>query len=504
MSVASPSRLHVATTDDADTHRAQETLDEHLERYREVFNQATIGMATLTLSGNIVRTNGVLAEMIGSAPEELVGVDYGVLTNGRGERFDGALEELAGSHGGMVAFEHPLGADDRTVRVTLAPVLDSHGEALYVFAQVQDITADVRLRRSEEMFRLLVTAVQDYAIYMLDTEGRVATWNAGAQRIKGYAADEVVGQHYRMFYPEEERAARHPEKNLEHALADGAYAEEGWRVRKDGSRFWASVVITAVHDDAGNHRGFAKVTRDQTQARRHEEDRRRATEQQAHLLALTAHELRTPAAVIEGATSLLREHADAQGDTEPRQLLDALSSSGRRLQRLVADLSTASDVHADALALEPEPLRLQSVLRAAVDRASAAHPDARIVLEDGVDVTFSADPSRLGQAIDNLLENAIRHGREPIVVTGQPTADGVRICVQDAGPGVGPRLEERLFERFASSGPRAGTGLGLHLVREIALSHGGSVSYVAPVAGRHSTFVLEMPGLPRAPDLDDG
>jgi PAS domain S-box-containing protein len=375
------------------------------------------------------------------------------------------------------------------------------GKPLYVFAQVQDITPEVELRRSEEMFRLLVTAVKDYAIYMLDVDGRVASWNAGAQNIKGYSADEILGRHYRVFYPAEERETRHPEHNLQMALKHGAYAEEGWRVRRDGSRFWASVVITAVYDDAGRHRGFAKVTRDQTQQRGHEEQRRKAVESQAHLLAITAHELRTPTAVIEGSVSMLRQRGDDLDPTERTRLLDAVTSSTQRLQRLVADLSTASDVHADALALRPERISLQSTLVAALERARAVHPTARIALDAEHDVDLVADPARVGQALDNLLENAVRHGRPPVMLSGEPTRDGVRILVSDAGPGVEPRLVDRLFQRFAHAGPTGSTGLGLHLVREIARSHGGEASYLPPEPGRRTTFAVDLPNLPRVPGV---
>ncbi|HJQ04761.1 MAG TPA: PAS domain S-box protein [Nocardioides sp.] len=497
--------LHLVTGDDADAILAQAALDEHLERYREAFSRAAIGMTILTLSGSIVRANAAFAAMVGSTMEELVGLDYGALAGGEGARFDDALQEVRHSHGEVVTFEHPqqvLGSSEtRTVRVTLAPVLDSKDDALYVFAQLQDVTAEVDLRRSEELFRLLVTAVEDYAIYMLDTQGHVASWNAGAQRIKGYAEEEVLGRHFRMFYPEEEQADGHAEHNLEMAKINGSYAEEGWRVRRDGSRFWASVVITAVYDEAGQHRGFAKVTHDHTEQRAYEEGRKRAVEQQAHLLAVTAHELRTPAAVIEGSVSLLREHAAAAGDTQPKQLLDALASSARRLQRLVADLATASDVHDDALALQPEPIHLRAFLSSAVDRVRAAHPDARVTVEVDDDLTFTADPSRLGQAVDNLLENALRHGRAPVVVVGAGSDETVRICVTDAGGGVEPRLRDRLFEQFAHAGPHAGTGLGLHIVREITRSHGGDTHYLPPEQAGRTTFVIDIPTQPRSPAL---
>jgi PAS domain S-box-containing protein len=464
----------------------QEVLDEHLERFREVFEQAAIGMATLTLNGSVVRANLALAELMECRPADLVGVDYGVLMRGHGDLLDDGLVSVVELGRDLASFEHPLpvGDDGGTVRVTLAPVRDSKGAPLYVFAQVENISAQRRaedeLRRSEERFRLLVTAVRDYAIIMLDPGGCVVSWNAGARRIKGYTSREIVGQHFRVFYPPEDRAAGHPEHNLETALREGSYAEEGWRVRRDGSRFWASVVLTAVHDATGRHVGFAKVTRDQTQ-------QQEATEQRAHLLAVTGHELRSPVAAVEGAAALLTDGWDDLEPPQRRVLLAAISASAHRLHRLADDLGTASRLQSDTLALMTEQVSLEALLRSAVERAEAADPLVPIALETE-DATFTGDPARLGQAIDNLLANAVRHGRTPVTLAGSVTDAGVRIAVRDSGEGVDADVADHLFERFAA-GPRSGgTGLGLYLVREIARRHGGEASYEMP-----ATFALDLP-----------
>jgi PAS domain S-box-containing protein len=472
----------------------QAVLDEHLERFREVFEQAAIGMATLTLNGSVVRVNGALADLLHCAPQDLVGLDYGVLTRGHGDLLDDGLVQIVELGSDLVSFEHPLPVEDEdvTVRVTLAPVRDSKKRPLYVFAQIEDISAQRRtedeLRRSEERFRLLVGAVREYAIIMLDPSGHVRSWNAGAQRIKGYAADEIIGRHFRVFYPAEEQSARHPERNLEVALREGSVVEEGWRVRRDGSRYWASVVLTAVFDDAGRHVGFSKVTRDQT-------EQREAAEQRAHLLAVTAHELRSPAAAIDGAATLLTEDWEGFEPAQRAGLLSAISASAHRLQRLAADLGTASRLQADTLALVPEPVRLGELLEAAAERTQVIGPgiDVDVEVEESDDVTLTLDPARLGQVLDNLLDNAVRHGRTPITVSGHAAGDEVRIAVSDAGPGVPEEIRGRLFERFAT-GSRGGTGLGLYLVREIARRHGGEATYEAP-----GTFVLTLPREPREP-----
>jgi PAS domain S-box-containing protein len=486
---ASRGALRVVDASDAggaDAHAAhQEVLDEHLERFREVFEQAAIGMATLTLNGSVVRGNAALAELMACDPADLVGVDYGVLMRGHGDLLDEGLASVVELGRDLVSFEHPLPVGDEpgTVRATLAPVRDSQGRPLYVFAQVEDISAQRRaeneLRRSEERFRLLVTAVRDYAIFMLDPEGHVVSWNAGARRIKGYSAHDIVGSHFRVFYPAEEQAAGHPEHNLELALRDGSYAEEGWRVRRDGSRFWASVVITAVHDATGRHIGFAKVTRDQT-------EQQQSTEQGAHLLAVTAHELRSPAAAVEGAASLLTDGWDSMQTEERGRLLGAISASAHRLHRLAADLGTASRLQSDTLALVTQPVSLARLLESAVARAHAIDPGVEMVVQSD-DAVFTGDVARLGQAVDNLLDNAVRHGRTPVTVSGTATAGRVCIAVRDSGAGVDAEIGQRLFERFAA-GAGGGTGLGLYLVREIARRHGGEASYQEP-----STFLIDLP-----------
>lgn len=478
------------------------TLDEHVQQFRELFDRAAIGMATLTVSGTIVRANRALANLMSCEPYDLVGVDYGQLTEGAGDRLDGELDAIRAGVD-LATFEHrlptPPGEDTtQVVRVTLAPIRDSARQVLYVFAQVQDISAEraaqEELRRSEETFRLLVTAVGEYAIFMLDVEGNVISWNFGAQRIKGYSADEIVGRSFRVFYPAQEQAIGHPEHNLQIALRDGSYAEEGWRVRKDESQFWASVVITAVYDDSGRHIGFAKVTRDQTKQREHEEERKATFADQAHLLAVTAHELRNPTAVIDGASGALRASWQQMRWPERDGLLAGIRSSAMRLRRLISDLATASRLHdGDALQLRLEEVSLTATLRSAAARARAAEPTARIECEVVHEAVFPADAARLGQALDNLLDNAVRHGASPVTLTADAGNEGIRIRLTDAGPGAQAELVPHLFERFAIAGPSGGTGLGLYLVREIVRGHDGRVEYLPPSAGQPTAFEIRLP-----------
>lgn len=479
----------------------QAVLSEHVQQFRELFDRAEIGMATLTSSGTVVRANRALAALMSCRPFDLVGVDYGRLTVGQGDELDRRLEDICSLGEDLTSFEHqlpaPVGeAPTRTVRATLAPIRDSRGQVLYVFAQVHDVTAqraiESDLRHSEENFRRLVTAVAEYAIFLLDLNGTVISWNSGAQRIKGYTASEIVGRHFRVFYPTEDVAAGHPEHNLELALRDGSYAEEGWRVRKDGSHFWASVVITAVYDEAGQHVGYAKVTRDLTQQREHEDERRGLLEQRANILGVTAHELRNPTAVIDASAEALGTSWEEMSVDEREELLRGIRSSVDRLRRLAADLNIAADSARDTSPLQLVEVSLTAALEGAAARIQTVGGAVEVETEVRQEVAFHADAAQLDQALDNLLDNAVRHGRPPIRLVG--TVNGsVCIDVTDSGPGVPTDLVPRLFERFASGGASGGTGLGLYLVREIAQRHGGDVTYHPPADGEPARFELRLP-----------
>lgn len=505
----------------ADSSPEQQTLDEHLERFREVFDEAAIGMATLTLSGHIVRANRALARLMQRPMAELVGMSWGDLTEDAQESFATALDDIRRGGVDTVLREHGVrGAHDgRYVRTTLAPIRDSGGRALYLFLQVQDVTAEreatEEVRRSEERFRLLVETVKDYAIFMLDPGGHIVSWNAGAQRAKGYTAEDIIGRHFRVFYPPEQQQSRHPEHELELALRDGSYSEEGWRIRKDGSRFWANVVITAVFNSAGEHLGFAKVTRDMSDRRKLAEERekalealgeanaelqelngrlRRAAEDQSQFLAVTAHELRTPIGVLGGSAETLSKYWPELTDEDRDELLDAMMSSTGRLRRLLADLLTASRLQASALEMKREPTLLSDVITAAAATVERTNPESRIVVEDSPDLPVSADRDRLTQAVENLLANALRHGSPPIRVSTRESGEDVDICVSDSGRGVAETMRPRLFERFATGRSKGGTGLGLYIVRELARAHDGNAFYEGPSAESPAgRFVIRLP-----------
>jgi PAS domain S-box-containing protein len=505
----------VGVPESASSESAEPVLREHLERFREVFDDATIGMATMTLSGRVVRANRSLARLTGIPVSDLLAASWAVV-GGDDAQLVGALAEVAAGDRDAVQVEHAVqGLSNRRLLTTVSSVRDAHERPLYLFLQVQDVSAqreaEAELRLVEERFRLLVETVQDYAIFMLDPDGHIASWNKGAQRIKGWSEAEIVGQHFRVFYPEDQQLSGHPERELELALRDGHYEEEGWRVRKDGTTFWAAVTITAVHDKDGLV-GFAKVTRDITERLRSQNEREQAAsvlatvnaeleaanaqlqsaaDEQAHFFAVTAHELRSPVGVLGGTAHLLHQHWSEMQSHEQTELLEGMATSATRLRRLLDDLLASARIDAGATPVDLRPVALRPLL-VQLARTSARTLDADIVVADGPDLQVLGDEDRIVQMVENLLTNASRHGRPPIVVALRPDrgndAPMVQIRVSDTGGGVPEHLQDRLFHRFATSA-EDGTGLGLFIVRGLARAQGGDAWYDADTAA----FVVSLP-----------
>jgi PAS domain S-box-containing protein len=489
---------------------ATDVMGEHLERFRDMFDQASIGMATMTLTGTIVRANDALVDITGAPASQLVGEAWTALAS-RDSRASvaSAIDDVVRGHRRASDIEHRLSedGDDRWVVSTIAAVRDSTGAPLYLFLQVQDVTdrheAVEALGASEEQFQLLVQEVRDYAIFLLDPGGHIVSWNAGAERAKGWRANEVIGRHFRLFYTDPDRLSRHPEHELELAARDGVYEEEGLRVRKDGTTFWASVVITALHNPAGEVVGFAKVTRDISERRELDQARARAAEElslanerlaaaaqeRAEFLAVTAHELRSPLLSLTGGAQLLRRHWEDLGEDERDELLSTLAVSGNRLRRLLDDLLTASRLEAGVMPVELSPVEVEPALREAV---AVAGIDVQLDVESGIRVL--ADRDRLVQIVLNLVRNADAHGMAPVLVRASTDEDVVRIEVRDHGDGVPLDHQDDLFGKFARGGRAKGegTGLGLYIVRELTRRQGGDAWYED--AGPGARFVVRLPG----------
>ena len=371
---------------------------------------------------------------------------------------------------------------------------------------------------SERSYELLVRAVVDYAIYMLDPQGRIMTWNAGAEQIKGYRAEEVIGQSLAMFFPEEDRRAGKPQQMLATALREGRAQDEGWRLRKDGSRFWALTVLDSIHDEAGNLIGLAKITRDITE--RHEAqlrlDEMRAQLFQAQkmealgqLTGGMAHDFNNLLTVIIGSSDLARRTSDPQ---RIQALLASIHEAGLRGRELTANLLT----FASRRKLQTQLLDLQATLHSATGLFAQALPEGiDLALEfDSTPPPVEVDPNQLEMALLNLVLNArdamAGRGSIRLQVSNRQLrgewdnlhGEFVLLSVHDSGPGIAPEVQARIFEPFFTTKAFGqGTGLGLSQVYGFARNAGGAVRVQSePEQGTCMTICL--PAVPSQVDKE--
>jgi PAS domain S-box-containing protein len=396
------------------------------------------------------------------------------------------------------------------LRVLTQAITTGIAEAISHYAALRERA----LKESEERFRLLVEGVEEYAIFMLDAEGRVASWNPGAQRIKGWREEEVLGQPYAIFYPPEGVAAGLPQRVLQEAAAQGRYVVEGLRVRKDGSRFWADAVLTALKDESGHLRGFAKVTRDITERKKAEAERERlvkelqeAVRARDEFLSVAAHELRTPLTPLHlKVQGLMREAEASQGSHLPTtrvlQSLSVAEAQVRRLKGLVNNLLDVARLSQGRLPLTLEEVDLCEVVR---DVTTVLAPDVQRtgsplhVTADGA-VVGTWDRLRLEQVLTNLLTNAMRYGAgRPIEVEVEARSDCARLVVRDFGIGIQPEALARIFgkfERAVSERHYGGLGLGLFITRQIVEALGGTIR-AESIPGKGATFTVALPRQPQ-------
>jgi PAS domain S-box-containing protein len=375
--------------------------------------------------------------------------------------------------------------------VIISAVRDSTGKLVGYSKVTRDLTerrlTEEQLRSSEERFRLLVENVRDYAIFMLDPTGHVMTWNAGAQRIKGYRAEEIVGQSFTRFYPEEDVRAGKCDHELQVALREGRIEDEGWRVRKDGSRFWANVIITALFDSVGRHRGFAKVTRDLTERRKLEEERLRLAQTQEavrlrdEFLSIASHELKTPLTALQLQLQTLRERLGPQEERLAIRVERAARSS-ERLSDLIEALLDVSRIATGRLELHLQSFDLAEAMREVCERLRDAATNAGCEISLKIEGTLQGrwDRLRIEQVLNNLLSNAIKYAaRAPIEVSLVQEEEMAVLEVRDRGPGIPEAALARIFDRFERASEMrhyGGLGLGLYVTREIVKAHEGMVT----------------------------
>jgi PAS domain S-box-containing protein len=397
--------------------------------------------------------------------------------------------------------------DARIISMTGRPIADEsggfHGGVVVFHDVTEQKRAEQTLRESESRFRLMVKGVKDYAIIMLDPQGCIAMWNEGAQRIKGYRAEEIVGQHFSCFYPQAAIDAGFPEKELSTAAAEGRFEDDGWRLRKDGSRFWANVIITALRDDGGKLIGFSKITRDLTDRMQAEqalleksEMLKQSNAELEQFAYVASHDLKEPLRMVASYTGLLAEDWEGKLGAEADQYIRYAVEGAKRMQALIDDLLNYARV--GRIGGRTQRVDLQQLAETVLANLEESIHANGAGIEIGELPTVMGNPMLLGQLLQNLIANAIKfHGNAPPVVqvSSFERGDQWLFAVKDNGIGIEPQYAERIFEvfqRLHGRGEYEGTGIGLAICRKVVEQHGGRI-WVESQPGQGSTFYFTMP-----------
>ncbi|MGH9522170.1 MAG: sensor histidine kinase [Terriglobales bacterium] len=390
--------------------------------------------------------------------------------------------------------------------VIITTIRDEQGK-LIGFGKV---TRDLTERRAAEVrYRLLIEAVTDYAIYSLDADGHITSWNAGAERIKQYTSEEIIGKHFSIFYTPEDRAKGMPQFVLHTAATEGHFEGEGWRVRKNGSRFWSSVVVTPVRDDEGKVVGYSKITRDVTdrkelldRIREHAEElevqiaEREQTNAELEAFSYSvSHDLRAPIRAITGFADALREEYGDRLDATAHEYLQHVLDGAARMNRLVEDLLNYSRLSRTELLVDR--VSVARVTAAALKSLGATDGSIKVNVPDKAEV-LAHEPT-LRQTLYNLIHNALKFRRPNVApeVTVSYSGKGNfgRVSVKDNGIGIAPQHQDRIFqvfERLHGTEEFPGTGIGLAIVKRAVERMGGRICIESQL-GRGSTFWIDLP-----------
>lgn len=464
------------------------------ERFELLVNSVTdYAFYLLDREGNIATWNPGARRFKGYEADEIIGQHFSKFftEEDRAARLPWKALETAAREGKFEAEAIRVRKDGTHfwAHVVIDPVRDRSGELIGFAKITRDISdkkeAERALFESEQRFRMLVQGVRDYAIYMLDSDGKITNWNAGAQAIKGYSAEDIIGQHFSIFYTPEDKENGEPAKALETALREGKYEREAWRLRKDGTRFWASIVIDPIYADNGDFLGFAKITRDMTEkrlAQQELEDARAVLFQSQKLQALgeltggIAHDFNNLMTVIRGSADLLRR--GQLSEEKRRRYLDAIIETSERAATLTSHLLAFGRRQP----LKPQVLDINVRLDAlgeVLSRTLDSQVEVRLDLDPDLWLA-EVDAAELETALLNAAFNARdampRGGRLTLATSNVADTGGDKICITlaDTGEGMSKEVVERAFEPFFTTKPVGkGTGLGLSQIHGFAAQSGG-------------------------------
>jgi PAS domain S-box-containing protein len=493
--------------------RAEKHLAQMEGRYRGLLEAAPDAMVVVNASGEIVLLNVQAERQFGYRRDELVGQKVkNIIPEGFAERLIAddtrtATEALAQQIGtGLELIGLRKDGSEFPIEIMLSPLESSEG--ILVTAAIRDITERKRvedtLRQNEERFRLIVSNVKDYANIMLDTEGLIVSWNQGAERIKGYRAEEIIGQHFSRFYGAEDVRNGLPALELKQATETGRFEGEGWRVRKDGSRFLANIVITTLRDEKGRLRGFGKITRDITERRQAEEaltrtmaELKRSNEELGQFAYVASHDLQEPLRMVASYTQLLAQRYKGRLDSDADEFIGYAVDGCNRMQRLIQDLLSYSRAGTNIGTLRK--ISVERTLEEAITNLQVTIRESGAVVTHDSLPAFVTDDAQLVQLFQNLIGNAIKYrGAEAPCVHVSATNNAGHewiFSVRDNGLGIEPQYFERifiLFQRLHGQKEFEGTGIGLAMCKKIVDRLGGRI-WVESQPNLGSTFFFALP-----------
>jgi PAS domain S-box-containing protein len=402
--------------------------------------------------------------------------------------------------------------------VTISALYDEQGKHIGFAKVTRDLSERQRatevaarsaadLEASERVFNLMISSVKDYAIFLLSPDGIIQSWNAGAERIKGYTADEVIGKHFSIFYTQEAKDRKHPDYELKQAIKNGSYEEEGWRVRKDGGQIWASVTITPVTPSNGGLKGFVKVTRDLTERKRYESELEQARDAailanalKSKFVANITHEIRTPLSGVVGLSQLIAE--DSNLDQQTKEIGTRIFDASKQLLAILNNLLDFAKLEAGKVEIECVPYEVAKVVDDVVGLSKTAAEEKKlslsVIIDPLVPRSFVGDPNKLRQVLNNLVHNAIKFTETGgIEVFVEKQDDTLFFSVTDTGVGIAAETQDKLFKPFVQAHESTtrlfgGTGLGLSIAQQLVELMGGTIGLVSE-AGRGTTIWFTLP-----------
>ncbi|SAK43459.1 PAS/PAC sensor hybrid histidine kinase [Caballeronia hypogeia] len=485
----------------------EKKLADAMRRRQTVLDNAHVAFVSMDEAGMIVDWNEAAGGLFGWKQHEVAGSELAsfiVPERFRDAHRTGLTRYLATGEARMINKRVELPALRRdgsefAAELTISEVWYEGQRQFACF--VHDITDRRVATEANERLRLLINSVSDYAICMLDQNGYVRSWNDGARAIYGFTAQEAIGRHFALFYTADEHGRDRPADDLALATKRGRVEHEDWHVRRDGSEFWAHVMLSALPGNGDGAQGFVKITRDMT-ARRRLEELEASSRRMNEFLALLGHELRNPLAPIRNAVSILKLKSSDDADViRSRQIVDRQLA---HLTKLVDDLLEAGRVSSGKIRLTNAIVDIADVVHLSVEASQPLCDERgqRIVVRDsGQPVHVNGDSTRLVQALNNLLNNASKFSPHNSTITLEvgPRGGSVMVRVKDEGRGISPEALGIVFDLFVQEHPpgahpdEGGLGIGLTLVRAIAELHGGHVEAKSGGADQGSAFSLWLP-----------